>query len=200
MTLLEPGIGQARGVPTARQSALLDAFRALIVREGFRHLTVGEIASRLECSRRTLYELAPSKDDLVALAVEQFLDEFLTRCLAEIDRHKKPGRQLEAAAATVVSEFSSLTEAFTRDAVSTPRTAALLGRFTQQFAEGLAVVIEEGIRKGEFRRVNPRLVAEAILGIVNRLQQPGVLAGVGLDYADAARQVSVVFLDGLRAR
>jgi AcrR family transcriptional regulator len=158
------------------------------------------VARRLGCSRRTLYELAPSKDDLVVLAVERYLDRFLARCLDEIGRHKKAGRQLEAAAAIVVQEFAALTEPFTTDVVATPRTAALVATFTERFGDGLAAVVAEGTRQGEFRRVHPRLVAEVILGIVGRLQQPGVLHEVGLDYADAARQVSTVFLDGLRAR
>lgn len=192
--------GGAPGGRTARQADLLDEFEALILAEGFRRLTVGEIASRLGCSRRTLYDLAPSKDDLVALAVERYLDRFVADCLAEIARHRSPARQLEAASALVAERFASLTDAFTADVVATPRTAALVERFTTQFADGLVAVIDAGVRQGAFRRVHPRLVAEAILGIVARLQEPTVLGALGISYDEAARQITAVFLDGIRAR
>ena len=185
---------------TARQADVLDAFEALILAEGFRHLTVGEVAARLGCSRRTLYDLAPSKDDLVALAVERYLDDFLGDCLAEIARHRSPARQLEAAAALVTERFAALSPAFTADLVATPRLAALVTVFTNRFADGLEAVVDAGVRQGVFRRVHPRLVAEAILGLVDRLQDPAVLADLGLTYDEAARQVAGLFLDGIRAR
>ena len=185
---------------TARQADVLDAFESLILAEGFRHLTVGEIAARLGCSRRTLYDLAPSKDDLVALAVERYLDGFLADCLTEIARHRSPARQLEASAALVTERFAALSPAFTADLVATPRLAALVTTFTNRFADGLEAVVDAGVRQGVFRRVHPRLVAEAILGLVDRLQDPAVLGELGLTYDEAARQVAGLFLDGIRAR
>lgn len=185
---------------TPRQTDVLDAFEALILAEGFRHLTVGEIAARLGCSRRTLYDLAPSKDDLVALAVERYLDGFLGDCLDEIGRHRSPARQLEASAALVTERFAALSPAFTADLVATPRLATMVTTFTNRFADGLQAVVEAGVRQGAFRRVHPRLVAEAILGLVDRLQDPAVLGELGLTYDEAARQVAGLFLDGIRAR
>ena len=70
---------QARLLLSTRQQQVLDAFEELIKRCGFRHLTVGSIADMLHCSRRTLYELAASKDDLVALAVSRLFDRNMRR-------------------------------------------------------------------------------------------------------------------------
>ena len=39
---------------------------------GFAKLTVADIARELRCSRRTLYELAPSRDDLVVRVIRRF--------------------------------------------------------------------------------------------------------------------------------
>lgn len=194
------GTDRTRTGLTPRQTDVLDAFEALILAEGFRHLTVGATAARLGCSRRTLYDLAPSKDDLVALAVERYLARFLDDCLTEIGRHRSPARQLEAAAALVTARFAGLSDAFTADVVATPRTAALVATFAGRFADGLEAVVETGVRQGTFRRVHPRLVAEAILGLVDRLQDPAVLRGLGLSYDEAARQVAGLFLDGIRTR
>ena len=54
------GRGRAGG-RTARQTALLDDIVGLYLVEGFAHLTLDELASRLRCSKSTLYTLAASK-------------------------------------------------------------------------------------------------------------------------------------------
>jgi AcrR family transcriptional regulator len=185
---------------STRQGELLDAFEALILAEGFRHLTVGAIAERLGCSRRTLYELAPSKDELVALAVRRHLARLVDDGLAATARHRSPARRLEAVAELVADRFAALSPAFTADVVATPRTAELVGEFARRFADDLAEVVAAGVDAGQFRRVHPRLVAEAILGLVDRLQDPAVLADLGLSPSEAARQVARLFLDGIRLR
>jgi AcrR family transcriptional regulator len=185
---------------SARQTEVLDALEALIRAEGFRHLTVADIAARLACSRRTLYELAPSKDELVALTVRRYLDALVSDAFATIARHRSPARQLEAGAELVVHQLASLSPAFTGDLGTTARTAELVTAFAQQFADGLAGVVAAGIEQGQFRRVHPHLVAEAILALVDRFLNPAVLERLGLSYDEAARQITRLFLDGIRHR
>jgi AcrR family transcriptional regulator len=185
---------------STRQTEVLDAFERLILAEGFRHLTVGGIAARIGCSRRTLYELAPTKDELVALTVRRYLDGLVSESFATIARHRSPTRQLEAAAELVATRLARLSPAFTGDLAATPRTADLVSLFAQQFADRLADVIAAGIEQGRFRRVHPHLVAEAILGLVDRLLDPAVLDRLGLTYDEAARQITRLFLDGIRSR
>jgi AcrR family transcriptional regulator len=52
---------------TRRREELLDQVQSLILVEGFAQLRVGALAAHLSCSRSTLYKLAPSKDELIAL-------------------------------------------------------------------------------------------------------------------------------------
>lgn len=57
---------------TARRLALFDALVALILDEGFAHLTLDDLAARLHCSKSTLYRLADSKEQLVRAATVHF--------------------------------------------------------------------------------------------------------------------------------
>ena len=183
---------------SGRQTEVLDAFEALILAEGFRHLTVGGLATRLGCSRRTLYELAPSKDELVAVTVDRYLDRLLADAFATVARHRSPTRQLEAAAELIARHLAPLAPPVTADVAASPRIAASISEFAARFADGLADVIAAGIEQGQFRRVHPHLVAEAILGLVDRLLDPAVLARLDLTYDEAARQITRLFLDGIR--
>ncbi len=44
-----------------RQRQLLAALENVYLCEGYRSLTVSDLAEKLKCSKRSLYELAPSK-------------------------------------------------------------------------------------------------------------------------------------------
>ena len=73
---------KSRSAPISKSSAeTLEALEALILAEGFSRLNVSEIAARLSCSKRTLYELAPSKNRLVL----KVLDDFFSRIRQEAD-------------------------------------------------------------------------------------------------------------------
>ena len=65
--------GETSAVTPNRLSARpLGPLVGLLLREGFADLTIEELASRLHCSKTTLYQLAPSKAELVTVAVRQF--------------------------------------------------------------------------------------------------------------------------------
>ena len=57
---------------TERQRNLLSGLGKLF-NKGFASLTMAEIAKNLNCSLRTLYSLAPSKEQLVLIVIERNL-------------------------------------------------------------------------------------------------------------------------------
>ncbi|NEW36880.1 TetR/AcrR family transcriptional regulator, partial [Nocardia cyriacigeorgica] len=57
---------------TTRRTELFDELVALLLAEGFAHLTLDAIAARLRCSKSTLYTLAGSKEQLVTAATVHF--------------------------------------------------------------------------------------------------------------------------------
>ena len=83
----------------ARHSELLDALVDLLLAEGFAHLTLDELAGRLRCSKRTLYALAGSKEQLVRAVVVHFFERATTRveaAVAAVGRARRPRRGLPA--------------------------------------------------------------------------------------------------------
>jgi AcrR family transcriptional regulator len=58
-------------VPDAvQQRAIAETARALFIRQGYGQTTTDEVAARCQISKRTLYRLFPSKQDLFAAAVD----------------------------------------------------------------------------------------------------------------------------------
>ena len=103
---------------------MLDAFEDLIIAEGFSHLTVAAIADKLHCSRRTLYDIAPTKDDLVVMAVAQFVDRLLEAMRDVAAAVSNPVEALSALTQLGVDASAAFSPEFERDSTHNARTSA----------------------------------------------------------------------------
>ena len=182
---------------TAGQQRVLDAFEALIIGEGFSHLTVAEIAAKLHCSRRTLYDIAPTKDDLVVLAVARFVDRLLEAMRDAAAAVADPVDALSALTQLGVDTSAAFSPAFELDAMHNARTRAEVGRFDVGLIATIRGLIDDAIRTGKFREgINPTLAAHACVGALAAIQDPAVLAAASATYSDAVRQHFEIFIAG----
>ena len=139
---------------TAGQQRVLDAFEALIIGEGFSHLTVAEIAAKLHCSRRTLYDIAPTKDDLVVLAVARFVDRLLEAMRDAAAAAPDPVDALSALTQLGVDTSAAFSPAFEIDAMHNARTRAEVGRFDVGLIATIRGLIDDAIRTGQVQGGN----------------------------------------------
>ena len=65
-----------------------DALTHLLLAEGIKGLTVGEIATRMHCSRRRLYDIAQTKEEIFCAVVKRFFDGILGQGEALIQREQ----------------------------------------------------------------------------------------------------------------
>jgi AcrR family transcriptional regulator len=79
---------------------VLDGLIELLLTDGFLVFSIEELATRLQCSKSTLYLVAPSKEQLIAAVVRAFFrratDRVETRLAAELDPVRRIGTYLEA--------------------------------------------------------------------------------------------------------
>jgi AcrR family transcriptional regulator len=76
---------------------ILAATRRAIAEKGPGRLTLSAVAAAAGVSRPTLYRWFPTKDDLLAALTEYERNQFYDGLGAEIDGHRSPARQLDAA-------------------------------------------------------------------------------------------------------
>ncbi|MFT4030122.1 MAG: TetR/AcrR family transcriptional regulator [Protaetiibacter sp.] len=55
-----------------RRDSLVDALVSVFLEEGFRHLSLNDMARRLHCSKSTLYLIASSKERIIVAVVRRF--------------------------------------------------------------------------------------------------------------------------------
>ncbi|MFP6563297.1 MAG: TetR family transcriptional regulator, partial [Myxococcota bacterium] len=75
---------------TARQLEVLDELEGIVALGGLADLTMAEIAAELNCSLRTLYGIAPSKEALVLAVVDRRLRRIGRAAIATLEASMSP--------------------------------------------------------------------------------------------------------------
>jgi excisionase family DNA binding protein len=183
---------------TPRQTGLRDALVDLVLAKGFRQLTVDELAAQLSCSKRTLYALADSKEQLAVLAVREFFRQATEQVEAAIARIRAPGRRLTGYLQAVAAALAPASRAFTDDVAAFPPAREIYERNTEAAARRVRELIDEGCRAGAFRTVDSAFVAEVVTASMRRITSGELTAATGLDDAQAYRHLAKLVLAALR--
>ena len=181
----------------ARREQLFDELVGLLLAEGFAHLTLDDLAARLHCSKRTLYALAGSKEQLVRAAVVHFFRGATERVEAAVAAEGDPSRRVGRYLGAVAIELAPASARFVEDVAGFPPAAEVYARNTRAAARRVQQLVDEGVAAGAFRNVHAGFVADVVTSVMVRIQQRQVAAATGLDDADAYARLSELLLHGL---
>jgi AcrR family transcriptional regulator len=190
-----PRLAIPRGA--ARREQLSDDLAALLLREGFAHLTLDDIAARLHCSKRTLYGLADSKEQLVRAAVVHFFKAATRRVEAALAGGGDPAGRLVAYLGAVSRELAPASARFFDDVAAFPPTAGVYERNTQAAARRVREILGDGVTQGAFRPVDVAFAADVVASTMVRIQRREVAAATGLGDAAAYQQLAELLLHGI---
>lgn len=181
----------------ARHSELFDALVSLLLAEGFAHLTLDDVAARLRCSKRTLYALAGSKEQLVRAAVVHFFERATEHVEAAVAARTDPEARLAAYLRAVADELAAASPRFTDDMAAFPPAAEVYARNTEAAARRVGTLIAEGVDAGVFRDVPVSFAAEVITVMMVAIQQRRIATATGLGDAEAYEALAALLLHGL---
>jgi AcrR family transcriptional regulator len=188
-------VTQVRGA--ARRTELFDALVDLLLAEGFARLTLDDLAARLHCSKRTLYGLAGSKEQLVRAVVVHFFRGATERVEAAVRAVDGPARQVEAYLHAVARELAPASTEFFDDVAGFPPAAEVYERNTRAAARRVQQLVDAGVAAGAFRAVHAAFVGDVVSTVMVRIQQRGVAGATALADAEAYEALSDLLLHGL---
>lgn len=178
---------------TTRQLQLRDELVELVVAEGFSHLTLDVVAARLGCSKRTLYALAGSKEQLATAAVRHFFRRATAQVEASIARTRLPARRVTAYLEAVAAALAPAGRAFRADVAAFGPAREIYEANTVAAARRVRQLIAEGTAAGAFRDVPAPFVAEVVTATMRRITSGELHESTGLSdaqaYAELARLV-----------
>lgn len=187
------------GFATRRRTALFDELLTLFLAEGFSQLTLDEIASRLRCSKSTLYTLAASKDELVRRVTIHFFKRATNAVEATLAKAQSPRGRVSAYLIAVGDELEIASDVFMADLNAFAPAREVYEANTRAAALRVRQLIEEGVEAGAFRDVHASFAADLIATMMVRIQQRGVRTATGLSDAEAYAELATLLTFGMRA-
>ena len=183
---------------TDRQRVLRDRLVDLVLTQGFRHLTVDQVAAELNCSKRTLYALAASKEQLAVLAVRHFFKRSTDQVEAAIARTRAPARRVTRYLEAVAEALRPASRAFRDDVASFRPAAEIYEQNTLTAARRVRELIDEGTRAGAFRQVPAAFVSEVVTATMRRITTGEITSATGLSDAEAYSELARLVVAAVR--
>ncbi|HYJ68327.1 MAG TPA: TetR/AcrR family transcriptional regulator [Nocardioidaceae bacterium] len=180
-----------------RYADLRDRLTAYLLAHGFADLTVEDLARELRCSKSTLYQLAPSKSELVVLAVRHYFKQATAEVEAKVDRAPvgdRVGTYLDA----VAKALSPVSTRFLDDVAAFAPAREVYERNTNRAAERVRGLISEGVRHGAFRKVHAHFVADVATQTMLDIQRGGITGRIGISDSRAYAELRALVDHTLR--
>ncbi|MEJ9078343.1 TetR/AcrR family transcriptional regulator [Gordonia malaquae] len=184
---------------TARHAQLFDDLLSLFLTEGFTHLTLDTIAARLKCSKSTLYNLAPSKDELVRATTIGFFRRATRDVEAAVEASDGPREQITVYLAAVGRALLGASPQWLADVAAFPPAREAYEQNTRIAADRVKELIDAGVAAGCFRDVHAAFAADLAATTMVRIQQGAVRDATGLADADAYRELAAILTAGISA-
>lgn len=169
----------------------------IILSGGFARLSVGELAERLSCSKRTLYELAPSKNELVLKVIAEFFARIRREAAASVAASSDPADQIFVYLQAGVRAAQRLSQTTIVDINGWEPARRVWQEHIRLRVDGLCELIERGIKLGVFRRINPKLVAELAFASISRLREPDFYLSTNIPASEAFQEYYRMLLSSL---
>ncbi|WP_421118436.1 TetR/AcrR family transcriptional regulator [Aquihabitans daechungensis] len=183
---------------TDRQRELLAQLGSLF-RDGFADLTMSEIAARLNCSLRTLYGLAPSRDELVLTVVDTHLWRVGREAMATINPEMAPLDALRTYLSAATVAVSGTTEAYSRDLAAMPAARRRNGDHADYVVAVTRTLLDIAVERGDIADVDTAAVARTLANLGQDFIAPEVMATLRTSPKVAADGVVDIILRGLAA-
>ncbi|MBU3067755.1 TetR/AcrR family transcriptional regulator [Nocardia sp. NEAU-G5] len=191
--------GTVRRMSEERRDEILQRLENIILAEGFAALTIDEIAGRLQCSKSTLYGVAPSREQLI---IKTFERVFRVRA-EKIDRQARaagaPRERIINHINGVRDEMATLSRACYTDMRAFEPADDLYRRNAHASADRLREFIDEGISDGSFRPANAEFLGLAVNLLLEAVLDGTFADRLQLSDADAYVEITTLILHALSA-
>ncbi len=181
---------------TSRQREILDELGSMF-RQGFADLTMAEIASRLNCSLRTLYGLAPSRDELVLTVIDRNLWVIGRNAMGAIEPDMAPLDALRAYLAAATVAVSGTTQELARDLAAMPAAQRRNGAHSEYLVAVTRGLLDLAVEQGDIGDVDTAAVARVVASLGHHFAQPDAIAELRTSPKEAADTMMDIILRGL---
>ena len=181
-----------------RQLDLLDVLEEQLARGGVGDLTMAQIAARVNSSLRTLYGIAPSKDELLLVVVDRRLRRIGRSALEAMDGEMSPLDALRAYLRATNQAVQPETVALSEDFARVAGAEELLSSHESYLIGVTRSLLDFAVREGQVAPVDTAAIAHVLGSLGREFARPGLARLTHGSAQDTANAVVDIILDGLR--
>lgn len=157
-----------------RKESILQAATQVFARYGYTKTTLDDIASVLGIKKNSLYYYFPSKEAIFNAVLEKEANSFWNEVKLIINKKKSAEEKLRAfviEGRKYVREKINLHDLASEAFLDVKRALSdtKLGFYNRELEE-MSIIIEEGIKKGEFKKVNSREIAGCLINFFSSVE------------------------------
>jgi AcrR family transcriptional regulator len=180
-----------------RREAMLRRLVELFLAEGFNALTIDDIATRLRCSKSTLYAVATSKDQLVAAAMKYFFREATEYVESNVAATDDPRDRIAVYLRSVGDRMRGMSQACYDDMTNSETADLIYQLNAQASARRVRELIHEGVEAKVFRPVHAEFIGESVSLLIDGIMHGQLLKRTGLNSGEAYHELSALVLNAM---
>lgn len=177
---------------SGRTATLRDAIVEIVLAEGFIGMQMSDLASRLNCSKSTLYAIAPSKEQLLVSVVRTFFRRATERVEDAVDPSASASDRIGAYLNAVARELAPASPTFFRDL----DRFAPAGDIYRQNTEIAAARVQELVLEAS-PGIDPTFLGAVARLMMESIHRGDISRATGLDDSAAYRALAGLILAGL---
>jgi AcrR family transcriptional regulator len=193
-------------VMASRRAHVLRSALACFARQGFQRTTVDDVAREAGVSKGAVYTHVEGKDDLLVALVDEEVDELgLPEALADDGRTAAERlaaaleRAFSASPPASLSLLSPVVMDVWGESRRSPQVREAAQRLYARLRVPLSAVLADGVASGEFRPVDPDVVANLLIALFDGVMVQRTIDPAGRDRTSTLAAVGALVLDGLRS-
>lgn len=183
-----------------RREQLIEQLMEVFLSSGFLHLSVGQMASQLRCSKSTLYSIAASKEQIVTAVVRAFFKRATDRIEASTSDAGTPAERIAAYLDAIARELRPAGPAFFADLDFFAPAKEIYQHNTQIAAVRVQALVSEGLAAGVFSLPNAKFIGAVAGQTMELIQRGQIEAQTGLDDSAAYRALAELIVAGMTSR
>jgi AcrR family transcriptional regulator len=181
--------------PSARREELLNGLVEIFLAEGFTGFSVEDLAVRLQCSKTTLYAVAPSKEQLITAVVRAFFRRSTERIEARLAAEADPVGRIGVYLDSIAAELAPASPAFYNDLDSFAPARDIYAQNTAFAARRVQELVRDAERPA--RPVDAVFIGAVAAKVIESIQQGQLRALTSLDDAAAYRSLADLIVAGV---
>ena len=182
---------------TKRHHEIIDALERLL-EQGVPELTMSEIAKKLKISLRTLYEIAPSRDKLILMTMDNILKKLGKFAMDSVEGIDSPINKLEKYLFIVNQAVGPKFDRFLIDMEKingSKTTADYHENFIRNYIKKL---LEEAIKKKEIKSIDVKAFSILLGGIGREFFKEKNKNSINLTPEESANSITSIILNGIK--